>query len=317
MSVSYRPAVDADLSAVVALINASNRADGVAELLERSELAGEWSGDRTAMATDTWLAVDGDSCVGVAYTVHLPSETVHERCIIHGTVAPDRRGQGIGRALMTWAIDHATELLRSSGRDLPRRIQVEADDQHVADQRLFVALGFEPVRWFEELRRPLTDLPAAATLEDVVIVPWPDDRDEELLEVRNASFADHWGSTPTSPSAWHHQLHGYASRPDLSFIAVDGDDRPVGICVNARYESDDEVTGRRDGWIMTLGTLAPWRGRGIASALLGASLHAFAGAGLTHAALSVDGDSPTGAARLYRALGFEQARRSTRFQLEV
>ena len=90
MSVWYRPAVDADLWAVVALINASNRADGVAELLERSELAGEWSGDRTAMATDTWLAVDGDSCVGVAYTVHLPSETVHERCIIHGTVAPDR-----------------------------------------------------------------------------------------------------------------------------------------------------------------------------------------------------------------------------------
>ena len=86
---------------------------------------------------------------------------------------------------------------------------------------------------------------------------------------------------------------------------------------NARYEADDEVTGRRDGWIMTLGTLAEWRGRGVASALISASLDAFAAAGLTHAALGVDSSSPTGAARLYRSLGFETAARSVMYHLDV
>ena len=316
-TVSYRAIVEADLPALTELFNASNRADGIPQVLEIAELAEELSGERTSISTDTRVAVDGDDPVGVAYTVYIPSETVHERCFVQGTVAPDRRGEGIGRELMAWAITHGSDLLRSSGRDLPKRMQVEAYEQRRADQRLFTHLGFAPVRWFEELRRPLIDLPSPVAVEGVSVISWPDDRDDELLRVRNASFADHWGSTPTSASTWHEELHGYGSRADLSFVAVDDEDHAVGVCVNARYEADDDVTGRRDGWIMTLGTLAEWRGRGVASALITASLHAFAAEDLTHAALGVDSDSPTGAARLYRSLGFEQAQRSVRFQLEL
>ena len=36
----------------------------------------------------------------------------------------------------------------------------------------------------------------------------------------------------------------------------------------------------------------------------------FVAAGLSHASIGVDGDSPTGAARLYRSLGFEPRQRS-------
>ena len=54
-----------------------------------------------------------------------------------------------------------------------------------------------------------------------------------------------------------------------------------------------------------------WRRRSSA-----ASLDAFAAAGLTHAALDVDSSSPTGAARLYRSLGFETAARSVASRLE-
>ena len=49
-----------------------------------------------------------------------------------------------------------------------------------------------------------------------------------------------------------------------------------------------------------VGTLEPYRGRGTASALMTRSLIAFAAEGLTHAALNVDVDGPTSAARLYR-----------------
>jgi mycothiol synthase len=315
--VTYRPAEEADLPAIAELFNAANRADGVTQVVDPTELAEELASERTSMATDTLVATAGDAVVGFVFTAYLPSETVHERCFIGGSVAPAHRGQGIGRALMEWAVPHATELLEASDRDLPRRIHVETEEQRVADQRLFARFGFQPVRWFEELRRPLTDLPPRVDVDGIAIVPWPDDRDDELLSVRNAAFADHWGSTPVSPASWHHQIHGFGSRPDLSFIAVDADDRAVGISVNARYEADDEVTGRRDGWIMTLGTLAEHRGRGIASALIAASLHAFAADGLTHAALGVDSDSPTGAARLYRSLGFQPAERSCRYQLEL
>ena len=59
------------------------------------------------------------------------------------------------------------------------------------------------------------------------------------------------------------------------------------------------------------------RKRGVASALITWSLHAFAQGGFTHAMLGVDADNPTGAHRLYKALGFERERRSITHQIEV
>jgi ribosomal protein S18 acetylase RimI-like enzyme len=55
----------------------------------------------------------------------------------------------------------------------------------------------------------------------------------------------------------------------------------------------------------------------VASALIAASLKTFATAGFTHAMLGVDADNPTGAHRLYKALGFERERRSITHQIEV
>lgn len=77
------------------------------------------------------------------------------------------------------------------------------------------------------------------------------------------------------------------------------------------------MTGRRDGWTNLMGTLEPYRGRGIASVLMTHALTAFAAEGLTHAALNVDADSPTGAGRLYRRLGFEPIMRWVTYQIEV
>jgi mycothiol synthase len=57
------------------------------------------------------------------------------------------------------------------------------------------------------------------------------------------------------------------------------------------------------GWVDVLGVLAPWRGRGIAGALLRRSFATFAGRGLRQVLLSVDAENPTGATRLYERVG--------------
>jgi ribosomal protein S18 acetylase RimI-like enzyme len=51
--------------------------------------------------------------------------------------------------------------------------------------------------------------------------------------------------------------------------------------------------------------------------MIARSLEGFARAGFSHAALDVDADNPTGAARLYRKLGFEPHLRSITYQIEV
>lgn len=111
-------------------------------------------------------------------------------------------------------------------------------------------------------------------------------------------------------------MTAHGTRLDVSVMAFAGAEL-VGISLNDHYPDDEEVTGRRDGWIQSIGVLRSWRGRGVASALIAASLRAFADAGFTHAMLGVDTDSPSAAPRLYRRLGFATVHRSVTFEREV
>ena len=61
-------------------------------------------------------------------------------------------------------------------------------------------------------------------------------------------------------------------------------------------------------------TGAPWRGRGVASALIVRALGALRDRGMTEAALGVDAQNETGALRLYEAMGFREAARETEWR---
>lgn len=308
-----------DVPAVVAMINRSDAADGVPMVKRADELVEELAADGVSYDDDVRLAVVDGRIVGWTHTLFLPSPVREVRCYVFGEVDPDYRGRGIGSALLAWATARARQLLLTGGTGLPRYLRADAYEFQIDRDALIRGAGFEPVRWFEELLRPLTDLPEVPHVPGVRLAPWPDAaRDPQVLAVRTASFADHWGSTPLTEQAWTHQVRGFGARPDLSLVALDdATGRIIGFCLNHRYQEDDELLGRRDGWISALGVLREHRGAGIGSALVTASLHRFAAAGLSHAMIGVDGDSPTGAGRLYRGLGFQRQQGSVVYQIEV
>ena len=75
--------------------------------------------------------------------------------------------------------------------------------------------------------------------------------------------------------------------------------------------------GTRTGHVHVLGVRRPWRRRGLGTALL---LHSFRGLrarGCARARLMVDGESLTGAVRLYEQAGMHVARRSERWSKEL
>jgi mycothiol synthase len=67
------------------------------------------------------------------------------------------------------------------------------------------------------------------------------------------------------------------------------------------------VSGDR-GWVGELGVRVPWRGRGVATALLHRSFATFAARGLRRVMLNVDSQNSTGAVRLYERVGMRTAR---------
>lgn len=83
------------------------------------------------------------------------------------------------------------------------------------------------------------------------------------------------------------------------------------------YPEDDEIVGRREAWINLLGTRREWRKRGLASALLAHAVRAYAAAGFDTAMIGVDRDNPSGAAGLYKSLGFTLVRTNVAYELLV
>lgn len=174
------------------------------------------------------------------------------------------------------------------------------------------------MRWFEELERGVAPPIDAKPSEGASIVPWTDDLDGRLLDVRNAAFADHWGSTPIDAGTWHIRVRGHGARMDLSFAAIDdATGEPVGFVLSHAYPEDDTLTGRREAWINLLGTRREWRGRGLGSGLLARATSAAADAGFDVVMIGVDRDNESGAARLYKSLGFTLTRTNVTYELLV
>jgi mycothiol synthase len=80
--------------------------------------------------------------------------------------------------------------------------------------------------------------------------------------------------------------------------------------LNAGFRTEWENVGWTQGWTSKLGVRAPWRGMGLAKALLTASMRAFAVDGIQYAGLDVDSDNPTGAVGIYSALGYQVRHRA-------
>ncbi len=302
---------------VAALVEQAGDADRHPYVASLAELEDDFDAPHFDPGSDARVVVADGGIVGWGWILHRPSGEREERAYLLGTVHPDHRGRGIGTELFTWQVDRATALVRAHPGTHPRFLRTDAYDWMEADHRLHARFGFEPVRWLEELLRHLSDLPDPRPVDGVTVIRWDRNRDEEALRVKNAAFADHWGSTPTDTETWAAWLEGHGTRLDLSQMAVDRSGKLVGLSLNEHLPHDEARTGRKDGWVATLGVLREWRGRGVGAGLVIESLHAFADAGMTHAMLGVDSGNTTGAAGLYRKLGFETLTRSITRQREV
>jgi ribosomal protein S18 acetylase RimI-like enzyme len=268
------------------------------------------------LPNDGRMAVADNRAIGFCHVLRRPGESDHARAFLVGGVHPEHRRQGIGSALFSWQMERGAEVLRRDSPDVPRFLRTFAFDFEKGAIALYERHGLTLIRYFAELIRPLTDPISVPPVAGIDIVPWQHERSEEARLLMNLAFSDHWGSTPRDQAAWEHLIRGTGTRLDMSYLAIAGD-RVAGASVNFHYPTDQEITGRRDGWIGHLGTHPQFRKRGIASALIEAACAHFQEAGFDHAMLGVDSDSLTGAYRLYESLGFRPLHRQVQHQIEV
>ena len=169
----------------------------------------------------------------------------------------------------------------------------------VRAERSLRAAGFERVRTFW---RMTADVPASGPPVPVVpglrVVGCQDSRRVHALS--EAAFAEHWGHEREEHDAWIARWRARAGfDPTLWFVAeIDGE--AAGFLLASRRMAQENAL-----YVALLGTLAAYRRRGVAAALLRHAFEVARREGFEHLRLGVDSDNPTGAPALYRQAGLE------------
>lgn len=321
-ALTWRPIAVEDVPAWLELVQAVEQHDDTSERNTADDLVdaltdGSWKDP----ATDTILGVDDQGLPQAFGVVEVrPGDTRTVRAFCWGGVHPRWRGRGIGREVLRWQEDRARRKVADAGRGLPAVMRVHADEHVVPARRLLERAGFRPERWFVDMTRPLdTDHPVPEVALDgsLRLVPLADVPAEAVRLAHNESFAGHWGSEPRSPEDWQRSVVGSRYlRPDWSFVVLDGDE-VAGYTVASAYEQDWEVQGYTCGWTDLLGVRPRWRRRGVAPALLAASMRAFAASGMERADLGVDTENGSGALGLYTRLGYRADRKNVAYTKDL
>jgi ribosomal protein S18 acetylase RimI-like enzyme len=129
--------------------------------------------------------------------------------------------------------------------------------------------------------------------------------DEQVFyDLHQETFKDSWEPVEEPYDEWAHQfLAPDALAPTLWTLAAVGDE-PAGFALCHPHAVDTEL-----GWVRILGVRRSFRGRGLGRALLLHTFGQFRRQRLTRAGLGVDAESPTGANKLYEAVGMRVSAR--------
>jgi mycothiol synthase len=311
------PITAADLPAVAALLAAAESVDGTGEHPSADDLAEEWVNDLVDLPQDSLLVRAGEEVVGFGTVIAPPTFRDALSVYLDGRVHPDRRGRGVGRALLAWQLERGARVHAERHPEAPARLTASLPTTMPDAEALVRRAGLTATRWFHTMHRPLTDLPTPREVGGVELVAFDPARDDEVRRAHNAAFTEHYGSSERDEASWQTMFTGSASfRPDLSVLAL-ADGAVVAYALAYVWESDTAATGRREAHYGQIGVVPEHRGRGLSKAVIAAALHRAAARDCQLAGLDVDSENGSGALGLYEGLGFATVRTRTSWVREL
>ena len=312
---NYRPG---DEPSILELFAAADAVDKAERGLSENDLR-EWlTIPGVEPERDFFIAeVDGAPAGVIGFDIQTGTVAKH-RAFTNGVTQPGYRRRGVGTRLFEAAEARAAEKMRALPPGPTCYLEAFARSTQTDLIALLESIGLKPARYFFGMIRDVRgELPPAINPDGLLIRSFRDEDDAQAYAAFDEAFRDHWGYEQMSPAEWKHFFRDTADyNPALWFMAWDGDEL-AGIALNFIKAEENARVGRKQGLVGELGVRRAWRKRGVATALLRRSFHAFREAGMDYAVLGVDSENPTGALGLYQRLGFEVLRENVAYRKEI
>lgn len=228
---------------------------------------------------------------------------------------PEWRGKGIRSALYDYVEARARELMADHGNEGDRWLTTEVTEREASKRQLLEAMGYEAVRYFHimvrDLSEPIHELPLP---EGIEVRPVEDLR--KAFFAASEALLDHWGSRQFNEEDFQHFTGFSTFDPDLWVIAYDGDE-VAGTVMNWINEEENLEFSRKWGYTEIITVRRPYRGRGLAKALVSRSMKLLRDLGMETASLEADSENLSGAIGLYTGLGYKVDRTYAYFRKDL
>lgn len=294
----------ADFDRMVKVVYASQTADGLEQGHTAEQLAAFYSTFKNFDLSADLVLVERDGELGAyAGTRWWQEQNGTFLHVLWLTVAPEARGQGLEPQLLRFVQERA-RLAAAAHPEGPAFLNSFIGESQGWLSDLLTDAGYAPVRYFYEMIRPnLNDLPAAELPPGLEVRPVTPDHYHKIWRANTEAFADHWGEQVQDEADYQRWLKLPNFNPALWQVAWEGDE-VAGMVLNFVNANENLEYARKRGHTEDIGVRKPWRGRGLARALLIRSLHMFQDMGFDSTTLDVDAENPTGALRLYESVGY-------------
>ncbi|HEY7832885.1 MAG TPA: GNAT family N-acetyltransferase [Ktedonobacterales bacterium] len=307
----HHPTPD-DIPAILELLYAFDLAEtGEADAYDTQDILNDWAD--LDPVRDAWVvfAPDGLLCGYGTVTIH-----EYGRIFEDGYVHPLHRERGIGATLLALMERRGGAIGAELAGTLPPDVRIALINNIIADsdpaRALLEERGYELTRVYFRMSISLDAPPAPPQWPAGIAVRACDGSEEDIrraYEVIEEGFQDHFAHGPRTVEEWRRHMVRDGLDYGLWLFAVEGD-QIAGAALGREREPGK-------GWIDQVAVLRPWRKRGVGMALLRQAFGAFYQRGIARVGLGVDGQSLTGAQRLYERAGMTQTMRIGCYEREL
>jgi GNAT superfamily N-acetyltransferase len=254
---------------------------------------------------DMLFAEMDDKVIAYARVTWWEEEAPKQRIYFHFFhLMPEWRGKEIEESILRWSEKRLEQVAASHPKNGDRLLQSECTEFQPDKIALLTAHSYKPTRYFTLMSRPLDDIPVATLPEGIDVHPVTPDQHERVWQASTEAFRDHWGFAEPKEEEFTEWRNSRWFQPHLWQVAWDGDEI-VGQVQNYIDSEENQEYQRQRGWTEGISVRRPWRGKGVAKALIVRSMHMHKALGMSEVALGVDTNNPNGALQLYEGLGYK------------